>query len=58
MKLFLRLLSFAFLIALVPIASAQESSPAPSAAAVVPIIAPDADAATATRAWLDTVPGG
>ena len=35
---------------------AQEPSPAPTAAAVLPSIAPDADPATATRAWLDTVP--
>jgi STE24 endopeptidase len=35
---------------------AQEASPAPSAASVLPSIAPNADPATATRAWLDTVP--
>ncbi len=34
---------------------AQETSPAPTVAPV-PSIAPDADPATATRAWLDTVP--
>jgi len=34
---------------------AQEPSPAPTVAPV-PSIAPDADPATATRAWLDTVP--
>lgn len=35
--------------------NAQETSPAPSVAPA-PSIAPNADAATATRAWLDTVP--
>ncbi|HWM24312.1 MAG TPA: M48 family metallopeptidase [Chthoniobacterales bacterium] len=34
---------------------AQETSPAPTVAPV-PSIAPDADPATSTRAWLDTVP--
>ena len=34
---------------------AQETSPSPTVAAT-PSIAPDADPATATRAWLDTVP--
>jgi STE24 endopeptidase len=37
-------------------AHAQESSPAPTASLPLPSIAPDADPATATRAWLDTVP--
>lgn len=37
-------------------AHGQESSPAPTASLPVPSIAPDADPATATRAWLDTVP--
>ncbi|MEY2561108.1 MAG: endopeptidase [Verrucomicrobiota bacterium] len=35
---------------------AQETSPSPSISAPAPSIAPDADPATATRAWLDTVP--
>jgi STE24 endopeptidase len=35
---------------------AQESSPAPTASAPAPSIAPGTDPATATRAWLDTVP--
>ena len=35
---------------------AQETSPAPSIAAPAPSIAPGTDPATATRAWLDTVP--
>lgn len=35
---------------------AQESSVAPTVSASVPSLAPDADPATATRAWLDTVP--
>lgn len=35
--------------------AAQETSPSPTVAPV-PSIAPDADPATATRAWLDTVP--
>ncbi len=37
-------------------ANAQEPSPAPAVVAVLPSIAPDADPATATRAWLDTFP--
>ena len=36
--------------------SAQETSPAPTVSAPAPSIPPDADPATATRAWLDTVP--
>lgn len=35
---------------------AQETSPAPSISAPAPSIAPGTDPATATRAWLDTVP--
>src|ERR1700731_5392534 len=35
---------------------AQEASPAPTVSAPAPSIAPGADPATATRAWLDTVP--
>jgi STE24 endopeptidase len=35
---------------------AQESSPAPTASAPAPSIASGTDPATATRAWLDTVP--
>ncbi|HEX7517815.1 MAG TPA: M48 family metallopeptidase [Chthoniobacterales bacterium] len=35
---------------------AQETSPAPTISAPAPSIAPNADPATATRAWLDTVP--
>ncbi len=42
--------------ALSPLARAQDSSPSVSPAPVLPSIAPDADPATATRAWLDTVP--
>ena len=55
-----------FLVALLSIASlfhglstpvrAQEISAAPTISAPVPSIAPNADPATATRAWLDTVP--
>jgi STE24 endopeptidase len=36
--------------------SAQETSPAATVSAPAPSIAPNADPATATRAWLDTVP--
>ncbi len=39
-----------------PASDAQEPSPAPTAVAALPSIAPDADPATATRAWLDTFP--
>ena len=55
-----------FLVALLSIASlfhglstpvrAQEISAAPTISAPAPSIAPNADPATATRAWLDTVP--
>ena len=37
-------------------ARAQETSPAPTVSAPAPSIAPGTDPATATRAWLDTVP--
>ncbi|MEY2498622.1 MAG: endopeptidase [Verrucomicrobiota bacterium] len=37
-------------------AHAQEASPAPAVSAPAPSIAPGTDPATATRAWLDTVP--
>src|SRR5438552_6706624 len=37
-------------------APAQEPSPATAVSAPAPSIAPGADPATATRAWLDTVP--
>lgn len=44
------------LLMLLPACFAQEPSPAPTAAAVIPSIATDADPSTATRAWLATVP--
>jgi STE24 endopeptidase len=50
------LLSFVFCLGFAAPARAQETSPAPSISAPPPSIAPDADPATATRAWLDTVP--
>jgi STE24 endopeptidase len=56
------LVALAFVASLLPLfcvrVSGQEPSPTTSmiAPAVVPSIAPDADPATATRAWLDTVP--
>ena len=52
------LLWFPFIIwcTIAPVTQAQEPSPSPSVAAVLPTIPPDADPATATRAWLDTVP--
>src|SRR5436853_1940614 len=37
-------------------APAQEPTPAPAVSAPAPSIAPGTDPATATRAWLDTVP--
>jgi STE24 endopeptidase len=49
------LLAASFSLAVCPPARAQEISAAPTAAPA-PSIAPDADPATATRAWLDTVP--
>ncbi|MEN3370588.1 MAG: endopeptidase [Verrucomicrobiota bacterium] len=48
------LLALSFL-ATVPSSLAQETSPSPTPV-TAPSIAPDADPATATRAWLDTVP--
>ena len=56
MKFFLRLLPLLFLFALAPIGHSQQPSPTPSTPPVLPQIAPNADPATATRAWLDTVP--
>ncbi len=50
------LLAFALFASTGPIAIAQETSPAPSPSLVVPAAAANADPATATRAWLDTVP--
>src|SRR5256885_8184930 len=50
--IFLLALSF---LATAPSSFAEETSPAPTAAPV-PSIAPGTDPATATRAWLDTVP--
>jgi STE24 endopeptidase len=52
----LRAVVAVLLLACTSFASAQESSPAPSPAPVVAPYAAGADAATATRAWLDTVP--
>jgi STE24 endopeptidase len=52
----LRLLLFFLLFTLPNFSSALDTSPAPIAASAVPDIAPGADPATATRAWLDTVP--
>ena len=50
------LLCLAFAPGFVAPAEAQDASPAPSISAPAPSISPDADPATATRAWLDTVP--
>lgn len=50
------LLCFAFVLGSVAPVRAQETSPAPSVSAPAPSIAPGTDPATATRAWLDTVP--
>ena len=47
---------FALTLGLLTSVHAQEASPAPSISAPAPAIPPDADPATATRAWLDTVP--
>jgi STE24 endopeptidase len=53
-----RLLCLAFVLGFVASLQAQEASPspAPSVSAPAPSIAPGTDPATATRAWLDTVP--
>ncbi|HMJ05076.1 MAG TPA: M48 family metallopeptidase [Chthoniobacterales bacterium] len=56
MKLLRRLLICLLLLQLAPLSPAQTPSPAPAAAAIVPDIPSTADPATATRAWLDTVP--
>ena len=50
------LFCFVFVLGFAAPASAQEPSPAPPVSAPAPSIPPDADPATATRAWLDTVP--
>ncbi|MGI9087553.1 MAG: M48 family metallopeptidase [Chthoniobacterales bacterium] len=52
-------LAAASLLTILPASSRAQSpspSPLPAVAAVLPAIAPDADPATATRAWLATVP--
>ncbi len=56
MKPLLFLILALVMVACSPLAFAQETSPAPQPALVRPNIAPDSDPATATRAWLDTVP--
>jgi STE24 endopeptidase len=58
MKSLVPVLSIAsfFLCICAPIRAQQEISSAPTISAPVPSIAPNADPATATRAWLDTVP--
>ena len=50
------LLCLAFLLGFVASTQAQEPSPAAAISAPAPSIAPGTDPATATRAWLDTVP--
>jgi STE24 endopeptidase len=50
------LLGLALVIGSVAPAEAQDASPAPSVSAPAPSIAPGTDPATATRAWLDSVP--
>jgi STE24 endopeptidase len=50
------LFSLVFLLGVAVPVSAQEPSPAAAISAPAPSIPPDADSATATRAWLDTVP--
>ncbi len=49
-------IAVAFFLGICAEASAQEISAAPTISAPAPSIAPNADPATATRAWLDTVP--
>ncbi len=48
-------LALLFFLALASPLAAQDTSPSPTAAPA-PSIAPGTDPATATRAWLDTVP--
>jgi STE24 endopeptidase len=50
------LLCLAFVVGFAAPLPAQEASPAPAVSAPEPAIPPGADPATATRAWLDTVP--
>ena len=50
------LLCLAFVLGFVAPVQAQDASPAPSVSAPAPSIPPGTDPATATRAWLDTVP--
>lgn len=49
-------IAVAFFLGICAEVSAQEISAAPTISAPAPSIAPNADPATATRAWLDTVP--
>src|SRR5687767_5394704 len=51
-----RLLCLAFVLGFAAPLPAQEDSPAPTVSAAEPSIPPGTDPATATRAWLDTVP--
>jgi STE24 endopeptidase len=50
------LLCLVFTLGFVAPVHAQDASPAPTASAPAPSIPPGTDPATATRAWLDTVP--
>jgi len=57
MKRMMPLLAVAFAFVAIPLAPAQESSPSPVPAIVVPAAAQNVtDPAAATRAWLETVP--
>jgi len=57
MKRLMPLLAAAFAFAAIPLAPAQETSPSPAPAIVVPAAAQNVtDPAAATRAWLETVP--
>lgn len=50
------LFCLAFVVGSIAPAEAQDASPAPTVSAPAPSIPPGADPATATRAWLDSVP--
>lgn len=56
MRFILPFVFSALLVLAAPSAPAQEPAPASSPVLVLPQTPPDADSATATRAWLDTVP--
>ncbi len=56
MRFYLGLIILSTVLLSAPVAESIDATPAATTSLVVPAIAVDANAATATRAWLDTVP--